>query len=166
METQLEKNKTVVKRFNLEVIEQGNLESFKELMDDRFINHTAPEGSDNGPGGMIYTFNQVLRPAFPDLKVTIYDQIAEVELVTTRKTITGTHNGTFMGMPPTGKKVAIQVIDIVKVVAGKYSEHWGINTLSTVLTQLATDYVIKQPVITHPETESIISNLFDKNSKI
>jgi predicted ester cyclase len=139
METQLEKNKAVIKRFNLEVIEQGNLESFKELMDDRFINRTAPEGIDNGPGGMIYTFNQILRPAFPDMKVTIYEQLAEGDLVTTRKAITGTHDGIFMGVPPTGKKVAIQVIDIVRIVNGKYYEHWGINSLSTVLNQLASE---------------------------
>ncbi|MGY0040348.1 ester cyclase [Pedobacter sp. NJ-S-72] len=97
METQLKKNKAIIRRFNLEVIEQGNLESFKELMNDQFINRTAPEGIDNGPGGMIYTFNQILRPAFPDLKVTIYEQLAEGDLVTTRKTITGTHDGIFMG---------------------------------------------------------------------
>ncbi|MBB5636145.1 putative ester cyclase [Pedobacter cryoconitis] len=137
METQLEKNKAVVKRFNLEVIEQGNLESFKELMNEQFINRTAPEGADNGPQGMIYTFNQVLRPAFPNLKVIIHQQIAEGDLVTTHKTITGTHYGLLMGIPATGKKVNIQVIDIVRVVNGKYIEHWGMNTLSAVLTQLS-----------------------------
>ena len=139
METQLEKNKAIIRRFNLEVIEQGNLESFKELMNDQFINRTAPEGIDNGPGGMIYTFNQILRPAFPDLKVTIYEQLAEGDLVTTRKTITGTHDGIFMGVPPTGKKITIHVIDIVRVVNGQYYEHWGLNTLSNVLNQLAAE---------------------------
>ena len=139
METQLEKNKAIIRRFNLEVIEQGNLESFKELMNNQFINRTAPEGIDNGPGGMIYTFNQILRPAFPDLKVTIYEQLAEGDLVTTRKTITGTHDGIFMGVPPTGKKITIHVIDIVRVVNGQYYEHWGLNTLSNVLNQLAAE---------------------------
>lgn len=136
METQAEKNKAVVRRFNKEVIEDGNLKSFEELMDSKFVNHSAPAGADNGPQGMINTFNNVLRPAMPDLKVTIYQQVAEGDLVTTRKIICGKQTGTLMGIPPTGKKVSIDIIDIVKVKSGKYLEHWGINTLPLVLAQL------------------------------
>lgn len=136
METQLEKNKAIVRRFNKEVIEEGNLDSFNELMDKKFINHSAPPSADNGPQGMINTFNNILRPAMPDLKVTILDQIAEGDLITTRKVITGTQTGMFMGIAPTGRKVSIDVIDIVRVKKGKYVEHWGINTLPMVLTAL------------------------------
>ena len=136
MKTQLEKNKHVVTRFNKEIIENGNLESFKELMHENFINHTAPAGTDNTSQGMIYTFNTILRPGMPDLKVTIHEQIAEGEKVTTRKTITGTHTGVLLEIPPTGKQINIEVIDIVKIQDGKYSEHWGINTFNAVLGQL------------------------------
>jgi predicted ester cyclase len=136
MQTQSEKNKAIVRRFNKEVIEEGNIESFEELMDTNFINHSAPAGADNGPKGMINTFNNILRPSMPDIKVTIHEQIAEGDLVTTRKTISGTQTGTLMGIPPTGKKVSIDVIDIVKIKKSKYIEHWGINTLPIVLTQL------------------------------
>lgn len=134
METQ---NKAVVLRFNKEVIEENNLDSFKELMDDNFINRTAPEFIDNGPQGMIYMFNEILRPAFPDIKVIIYDQIAEGDKVTTRKAITGTHTGPLFGIPPTNQKVTIDVIDIVRVKEGKYFEHWGINTLPVLVAQLS-----------------------------
>ena len=137
MDTQLEKNKAVVQRFNREVIEEGNLQSFKALMDQAFINRSAPAGMDNGPQGMINTFNNILRPAFPDLKVTIYDQVAEGDKVTTRKTISGTHQGPIMGIAATNKKISIDVIDIVRVKDGKYVEHWGINTLGSVLAELS-----------------------------
>lgn len=137
MDTQLENNKAVVRRFNQEVIGEGNVESFKELMDENFINHSAPAGADNGPQGMINTFNNVLRPAMPDMQVTIFDQIAEGDKVTTRKNISGTHTGTLMGIAATGKKVSIDVIDIVRIKDGKYFEHWGINTLPSVLAQLS-----------------------------
>lgn len=130
-------NKAVVVRFNKEVIEEGNPESFRELMDDNFVNHTAPAGMDNGPQGMLYTFNNILRVAFPDIKVIIYDQIAEGDKVTTRKAITGTHTGPLFGIPPTYQKITIDVIDIVKVKDGKYVEHWGINTLPLLLAQLS-----------------------------
>lgn len=137
MTSTLEKNKAVVQRFNHEVIEQGNAASFRELLDEHFVNHSAPTGADNGPGGMWNTFQNVLRPAFPDLKVTIQAQVAEGDLVTTRKTITGTQTGPLLGLAPTGRRVAIDVIDIVRVRQGRYVEHWGVNTLPTVMQQLA-----------------------------
>jgi predicted ester cyclase len=91
---------------------------------------------DNGPQGMINTFNNVLRPAMPGIKVTIYEQVGEGDLVTTRKNISGTQTGMLMGIAPTGKKVSIDVIDIVRIKNGKYFEHWGGNTLPSALAQL------------------------------
>lgn len=134
--SQLEKNKEVVRRFNNEVIENGNVEIFEELMDEHFINHSAPQGADNRKQGMINTFNSVLRPAMPDIQVTILQQIAEDDLVTTRKNISGTHTGDFMGIPPSHSRISIDVIDIVRLKNGKYAEHWGINNLAVVLAQL------------------------------
>ena len=131
----LDLNKKIVSRFNKEVIEQGNLESFNELMDKDFINRTAPPTS-NGPDGMWHTFNNILRPAFSDLKVEIDDQIAEGDKVTTRKAILGTHTGVLMGIPPTHRKIKIDVIDIVRLNNGKYIEHWGINTFQSIIEEL------------------------------
>lgn len=136
MDLQLEKNKEIVKRFNKEVIENGDVEIFEELMDEHFINHSAPQGADNRKQGMINTFNSVLRPAMPDMQVTILQQVAEGDLVTTRKNISGTHTGNFMGIAPSGRRISIDVIDIVRLKNGKYAEHWGINNLSVVLAQL------------------------------
>ncbi|PWE53442.1 ester cyclase [Metarhizobium album] len=130
-------NKEVVRRFNIEVIQNGNEEEFHALMASDFINHAAPSGMPNGPQSMWSTFQKILRPALSDLKVTIHDQIAEGNKVTTRKTISGTHSGTLMGVAPTGKEVAISVIDIVRVQDGKYAEHWGLNTLANVVAALA-----------------------------
>lgn len=131
----LEKNKEVVKRFNKEVIEQGNFDTFKQLMDNDFINRTAPITA-NGADGMWNTFSNILRPAFPDLTVEIYEQIAEDDKVVTRKAIIGTHKGKLFDIMPTGQRIKIDVIDIVRVKDGKYIEHWGINTLQTVLSEL------------------------------
>ncbi|HWK06663.1 MAG TPA: ester cyclase [Puia sp.] len=137
MESQLEKNKAIVRRFNKKFIEEGNLDSFKDLIDDEFINHTAMAGVDPGPEGMITVINNMLRTAFPDLTVTIYEQVAEGDLVTTRKAISGTHTGPFMGVPATGRPVTINVMDMVRIKNGKYYEHWGINTMQVVLAQLS-----------------------------
>src|SRR5580704_10106487 len=132
-EQTLRTNKTVVARFNKEVIEQGNEATFRELMAPDFVNRSAPPGAHTGPEGMLFTFNRVLRPAFPDLSVEIHDQVAEGDKVTTRKTIRGTHRGELFGIAPTGKGVEIDVIDIVRLDNGRYAEHWGVNTLPSVL---------------------------------
>jgi predicted ester cyclase len=132
----LKRNKEVVLRFNREVIEKGDEGAFRELMAPDFVNRTAHPGSSVGPEGMIHTFNRILRPAFPDLTVEIHDQVAEGDKVTTRKTLRGTHRGELFGIPATGRRIAIEVIDIVRVRDGRYVEHWGINTLPVVLAQL------------------------------
>ncbi|BCP53526.1 hypothetical protein K32_21430 [Kaistia sp. 32K] len=128
--------KAVVRRFNEEVIAKGDRAAFEALIDPDFVNRSAPPGAPNGPESMWNTFANVLRPALANLSVTIHDQIAEGDKVTTRKTITGIHNGTLMGIEATGRTVAIDVIDVIRISNGRYAEHWGLNTLATVLAQL------------------------------
>ncbi|PWC59690.1 ester cyclase [Azospirillum sp. TSH7] len=130
-------NKELVRRFNIEVIQNGNEAAFNALMAPDFINHAAPQGMPNGPESMWNTFQNILRPALSGLRVIIHDQIAEGDKVTTRKTISGVHSATLAGIPATGRDVAIDVIDIVRVQDGKYAEHWGVNTLSNVLAALS-----------------------------
>jgi predicted ester cyclase len=132
----LSANKAAVVRFNREVIEQGNEESFRALMAPHFVNRTAAPGMSTGPDGMLFTFQRVLRPAFPDLKVEIHDQVAEGDKVTTRKTLRGTHRGELLGIAATDEAVTIDVIDIVRLEDGRYAEHWGVTTLGSVLAVL------------------------------
>jgi len=127
--------KDVVRRFNLDVIERGDRAAFDALMLPSFVNRTASPGMPDGPEGMWNTFERVLRPALADLRVEIHDQLVDGDKVTTRKTI-GRHTGTLMGVAATGRDVAIDAIDIVRVQDGRYAEHWGVNTLPAVLAAL------------------------------
>jgi predicted ester cyclase len=136
MET-TEKNKEAVRRFNQEVIASWNEESFQALMHEDFVNRSAPDGMDNGLQGMRYFFNEILRPALSNIKVTIHQQVAEADLVTTRKTISGQHTGGLLGIPATGNDVSIEVIDMVRLKDGRYIDHWGITTLTDVLANLS-----------------------------
>ena len=129
-------NKAVVRRFNEAVIERGDRDAFDALVDPAFVNRSAPPGAPDGPESLWTTFQSVLRPALSGLSVTIHDQVAEGDRVTTRKTVAGTHAGTLLGIEPTGRAVAIEVIDVVRLKDGRYAEHWGINTLPSVLAQL------------------------------
>src|SRR4051794_27313238 len=132
-----EQNKAIVARFNKEVIEQGNMESFKELVADDLFNHAAPAGMPTGPDGMIYFLRDVLKTGFPDLRVKILDQIAEGDSVTSRKEFYATHMGTFMGIPASHKKVVIEVIEIIRLRDGKYVEHWGMSNLPDIIMEIS-----------------------------
>jgi predicted ester cyclase len=132
-----DENKEVVRRFNIEVIENGSEAEFHALMSPGFINHSAPTGMPRGPESMWNTFEKVLRPALSNLKIVIHDQISEGDKVTTRKTISGIHSGMLFDIPATGREVTISVIDIVRVEGGRYAEHWGLNTLSSVIAALS-----------------------------
>jgi len=124
-EKTLEANKAVVRHFNQAVIEEGDEVAFRELVAPDFINRTTPAGGPSGPDGFLFTLVHVLRPALSDLSVEIHDQVAEGDKVTTRKTIRGNHTGELLGVPATGRPIAIAVIDIVRVKDGRYMEHWG-----------------------------------------
>lgn len=139
MHSQLDQNKEIVIRFNEEVIGQGNLQSFRELVATDVVNHSAPPGSPNGPQSMGYFIFEILRKGFPDIRAEILDQIAEGDKVTTRKVLRGRQSGEFMGIPPTRKNVAIKVIDIVRLSDGKYVEHWGMSDLAEVVKELRGD---------------------------
>jgi len=131
----IEKNKAVVRRFNEAVIERRDLSVMDELFAPDFVNRSVKEGFSGGTDGMI-AFLQLFWAAFTDLKVDIHDQVAEADRVSSRKTIRGTHTGTFMGVPATGREIAIPVIDIVRLKAGRYAEHWNLIDLPGVLKQL------------------------------
>lgn len=135
--TTQEQNKKTVQRFNKEFIEQGNMDSINEIIAEDFINHTAPPGVPKGPDGVIYFFNGFLKPAFPDLKVEIYEQVAEGDKVTTYKTFHCTHKGEFLGIPATNKSVNINVMDIIRLKDGKFIEHWNVADLGSVMRQLS-----------------------------
>ncbi|WP_203309695.1 ester cyclase [Sphingomonas beigongshangi] len=131
--------KSVVRRFNRDVIEKGDREAFEALMAPTFINRSAPADAPSDGESMWNTFDRILRPAIGGLTVTIHDQIAEGDKVTTRKSISGSHNGPLLGAEPTGRPIRIDVIDIVRVEDGRYVEHWGINNLPIVLAGLQRD---------------------------
>jgi predicted ester cyclase len=131
----LEENKAVVIRFNKEFLEGGNVDLLKEIMAHDFRNHTVAPGIPDDVQGVIQ-YVTMMRAGFPDLTVEIHDQVAENDLVVTRKTIHATHLGEIMGRAATGKKVAINVIDIVRVKNGKYVDHWGRNDMMQVIQQL------------------------------
>jgi predicted ester cyclase len=132
---QLMQNKAIVTRFNKAYIEGGDIQVCHDIIDASFINHTALPGMSPGLDGILATID-MFRKAFPDLTVTIHDQMAEGDKVVTRKTFYATHGGPFMGIAATGRKITIDTIDIIRLRDGKYIEHWAVRDMLNVMQQL------------------------------
>ena len=118
-----EENKAVVRRFYEEVVNQKKRAVLDEVFDLNLVDHFAPPGTPGGLEGARQTLGMFLS-AFPDLHFTVEDLIAEGDEVVARVTMSGTQQGAFMGIPPTGKHVTITGIDINRFVGGKSVEHW------------------------------------------
>ena len=130
-----EKYKTLSRRVNEECFNRGNLSVADELLAADYVDHAAPPGLPAGVEG----FKQLVaiyRTAFPDLHVTIEDQIAEGDKLATRFTASGTHQGELMGIAPSGKTIAVSGIAIERMVDNKIVEHWLVSDQLGMLQQL------------------------------
>jgi predicted ester cyclase len=126
------KNKRIVRHFNTAFIQDGDTNIFYDIIDPQVINHSAPPGISNGADGM-FSLIQAFKKALPGLTVEITHQVAEGDLVITRKAFHATHTGEIMGIPPSGKKITIFIIDIIRLRNGKYVEHWSIRDISDLI---------------------------------
>ena len=131
----IEENKKVVLRFNRQFLEGCNTAILKKIEAGDFTNHTAAGDFPSDVNGLIQ-FVGMLHKAFPDISFETHEQFGEGDLVATRKTITDTHLGEIMGHSPTGKKVTMNVIDIVRIKNGQYLDHWRRNDIIQVIQQL------------------------------
>jgi steroid delta-isomerase-like uncharacterized protein len=131
-----EQNKALVNRLVEEVLNQHDLSVLDEIVSLDFVEHEAlPPGVPSGREGSIALFSMLLN-AFPDFYATVEHLIAEGDQVVLHMTWTGTQEGEFMGIPPTGNRISIGVIDIIRVADGMLVEHWGVMDQATMMQQL------------------------------
>jgi predicted ester cyclase len=121
-----EENKAQFRRAYEEVLNQGDVSVVDELIAPDFLNHAAPSGRDRGPESMRWLAT-MLRTTFPDLHFTIGELVAEGDMVAGRLTMSGTHEGPLMVMPPTGRAVRQDHMHFVRYRDGKAIEHWGVR---------------------------------------
>ena len=117
-----------------EVFNKGNLSVLNELIHKDY-HYQSPTESMNGVDDL-RAFVQAFRSAFPDLHIYVDDQIAEGDKVSTRITMTGTHQGDFLGLPETGKRVHIQGIVLSRLRDGLILEEWELLDQLSLLQQL------------------------------
>ena len=120
-----EQNKALSRRLVDEIFNRGNVGLADEFLAPDFVEREElPPGIPRDREG-VKQLATMLHSAFPDFKAIIDDIIAEGDKVVIRQTWSGTQRGEFMGIPPTGKRVSLGVIDIIRIARGKVVEHWG-----------------------------------------
>ena len=119
-----------------ELLSAGDVDGFGELLADDFIEHEDLPGLAPSKDG-VKTFFRMQIAAFPDLRLTVEDVVADGAKVVARVRYTGTQQGEFQGMPATGKAVDVQLIDIFAFADdGRVLEHWGVLDVMTMVQQL------------------------------
>jgi steroid delta-isomerase-like uncharacterized protein len=118
-----EADKALVRRLVEEGQSRGNMEVVDELLAEDFADHSAFPGVPPDREGARQLFS-ALHAAFEDFHAVIHRQVAEGGKVATHKTFHGVQRDEFMGVPPTGRRVAFDVIDILYVENGRITDHW------------------------------------------
>jgi steroid delta-isomerase-like uncharacterized protein len=116
-----QENSTVVRRFAEEVITQGQIDRAAEFAWEDVVEQVPLPGQGPGLEGL-KDILRAMRHGFPDLVFAIHEQIAEGEKVVSRFEWTGTHQGQFLGIPPTGKSVRVWGIVIDRFEAGRIKD--------------------------------------------
>jgi predicted ester cyclase len=131
-------NKATFKRFH-EAVNSGNAEFLSKTIDEL----VAPDAAIRTPLPIDATGAELLKQVwvmllriYPDIHLTVHDVIAEGDKVVARNTVTGTHQGEYMGVAPTGKSVTYDEIFIFRFANGRVVETWGVVDVFSQMKQL------------------------------
>ena len=132
-----EENKTLLRRSVEEVFSaQGDLDVADEIYAPDYVGHNPLDPEDvRGPEGAKEQA-RMYRSAFPDVRLSIEEQVAEGDRVVTRWIGTGTHQGEMMGIAPTGNQIRVDGITISRIQDGKVVEDWELFNALGLMQQL------------------------------
>jgi steroid delta-isomerase-like uncharacterized protein len=123
-DTMLEANKAIASRIIQQIFNEGRLDAAEEFVAAGYVGHDnarpAPLIGQNGVKESAAGY----RAAFPDLAISIAEQIAEGDRVVTRWEARGTHEGDFFGVSPTGRQVTVTGITVDRYADGQLIEGW------------------------------------------
>jgi steroid delta-isomerase-like uncharacterized protein len=135
---QASSNKATIRRFH-DAANTGDLELISKTIDelvepDAQVRTPLPIGA-TGAQALKEVFAR-LHQVYPDLHITVEDLIEEGDKVVSRNTVTGTHQGEYMGHPPTGKSITYNEIFIFRFAGGRITETWGVVDVLSQMRQL------------------------------
>jgi predicted ester cyclase len=127
-------NVAALKRIVLEGFGAGNLSAIDEVVPESFVEHQA--GIHGGNKNNMKALIRDLREAFPDLHYEVLRTAADGDIAWGHFRARGTNRGPFMGRPPTGRTMEIDVMEIMRFEKGMLVEHWGLADRFACLLQL------------------------------
>ena len=130
-------NKATIRRLHDAIKGGAKLisQTLDELVEPDVLFHAPVPTGATGTQALEQVWRVLLR-AFPDLDVTVEDLIEEGDKVVSRNTVTGTHQGEYMGLPPTGRSVTYNEIFIYRFLDGRIVEIWGAVDVFSQMKQL------------------------------
>lgn len=136
MKTIEQDNRAFARRWNDEVWGERNLDLIDDLVADEFVGYdpSLPEPV-RGPDGVRKTAEMMLS-AFPDAQVDLEEVVAEGDRIAVRIRCTGTHEGEYMGIEPTGEEVQFQLMAFQRIVDGNVVEERAVVDHLGLLAQL------------------------------
>ncbi len=125
-------NKALVRRL-IAAWNRGDLADMAQYWSPDMVHYSRGEAL---PAHAVFDAMSGLMRAFPDVKLEIEAMVAEGDLVASMLRLTATHDGEYIGLPPTGRTVSCSLMGIVRVIDGKVVEHWGVGDGLDLLQQL------------------------------
>ena len=117
-----EQNKTLARRWFEDLFNRGDLDAAEEILSAEFVDHL-PREEERGLEEL-KQYVTMYRAAFPDIRDTIDELVAEGEKVVVRLTSRGSHQGEFMGIAPTGRHVRFSRMRLFRIAENKTAESW------------------------------------------
>ena len=130
----LEENKAIIRRY-VEEMNNRNDAYLDQHFTSQYVYHGPSADLDKDA---FIEFHNAMLATFPDARMTVLDQVAEGDKVTTRWELQGTHRGEALGIAPTGRRVAITGIIISRFEGGKVAEEWEESDMLGLMEQIAT----------------------------
>ena len=142
-QAEIEEQNKALFRYMLEETDKGNYAAWEEVCSPDYICHFAGFPKPMSLEEHIQA-NRAFLVAFPDFHHEINDMVAEAEKVTARVTLTGTHEGEFMGIPPTGNKIEYTAFLTARFSDKRIVELWGVADMMTLMQQLGMELKPKE----------------------
>lgn len=124
----------LVRRF-YEPFRIGDTSAYAEVLASDWVDVPLAPGQEQGPAGMAGQI-AAFRHAMPDYDVTHEDVVAQGDKVAVRNTVSGTHQGAFMGIRPTGRRVEMRTMDVHQVRGGRIVATWHLEDFAGLMAQL------------------------------
>jgi predicted ester cyclase len=117
-------NKALVLAYYHRVVGEGRLEEIPNFVAETYVDHNSAEAAPKGPLA-VESHLRAIRTTFPDFTLQTHEVVAEGDWVALRVTAEGTYLGEWLGIKPSGKRIALRGINLDRVSSGLIVEHWG-----------------------------------------